>query len=1450
MTDESQENLIDVLAEDFVTRYRLGERPALTEYVGRYPLLEEEIRELFPTLIMMEQARSLDSGTEGRVSQTPPNELPERLGEYRILREVGRGGMGIVYEAFQESLGRHVALKILPTQSLRNPKHLQRFQREVRAAAKLHHPNIVPVFGAGEVDGVHFYAMQFIQGLALDQVAEQVRRLRSEKKSKSNGGGKVRELVIPGSTRIVNPEYFATTDGRLATRSAMSLAAGLCSGIFQYDLAPSQDRMSIPIADASPHSSADEKREISPPGNSQASQNSISAESRISDTVQESGLAYWHSIARIGIQVAEALQYAADQGVLHRDIKPANLLLDLKGNIWVTDFGLAKSDDSDELTNTGDIVGTLRYLAPERLRGESELVSDIYSLGATLYELLVLKPLFDGVKRAQLLSVIADVDPARPRLIDETIPADLETIVLKAISKDSLDRYSTATELASDLRRFLEDRPVLARRVRPAEQLWRWCRRNRAMAIMMSTLSLLAVTLVAGALITNAIRRERDEAIYQRELAQQARKENDRLLERAQIAERESRVRAHLAKATTIMRSGKEGQRNASLEELRLAAKLHPDETLQQELTDTAISAMRLSDLKPVVEFSTLLNGPSCFDRQGKRFVQVRTNKASTKSAPTPQPGQSAYSDFSLHVCESHDWNKVRSIPGPKDECWYAMPEFSLGDDILIVTYLRRNAWPLMICRNAETHKIVHSASIQSSDIDATIGHHPNGRVIAYQEPGTDLILWDLVDRREVSRFPQDSLVYDISFNSTGTQLAVLPVDGSAIVLLNSDSGEEIQRFHLNPAGTAIRTSLSWSSDDQLLAAGRNDGAIEIWNTSAQTLTSILAGHSLAITHCSFSPRGHLLRTTSWDASSKIWDAAMGRELVSTERHLIDFTSDGRLAYTAGDKLKAGLCSLAHQDHIQVLHDPAKGNSQTQTNENGIRWATFNPDESLLAIHGATFIDFWDVSTRRKLHRLSVDSCNRVLFHPDGSFLLTVLPDGLFRWPIRDSDHETGRTIACGPPEKVPLGISDSAILSDVRWLSDNRRVAIFDSSKPQVLIRDLTLPMTEANACVRLPALYKNIQNLAVSPNGEWLAAGSHHQPTIQIWNLSTLQRHEIIPEPSNPTPGYTVNFSPDSRWLVVAVRKEITESGHLVYETGTWKRHSFRPTTFTPGLPIMFRDLNRLAAMTGPHEVQISDVESGRILSRIFSAESRFNIPVAMIRNNSVMAMISGTGNDDILLWDFGSINQTLTGLGLTMELDLTGASVVRVNQKPITLTVDDGGMVERNRVRALVSKELTAADALVVSGKFDEAVQRIQAIQDLQTSNDLLLNRIAWNLVSPANCQPDHAACAIRLVERALEIQPRESSYWNTMGVARYRNNQYQMAIDALRKSESLAPGKYFVDNAVFLAMSYWQLANRAVARKWLSDAIEAFDQQASPTDELRRFRKDAESLVTPE
>ncbi len=368
----------DRLAEEFAERFRRGEAPSIAEYEARLPEHAPRLRKLLSTVAMMERLKSM---TEGVSESSTVGPMPERLGEFRVLRELGRGGMGVVYEAIQESLGRHVALKVVHHVQL-DARGLQRFQREAEAIAQLHHTNIVPIFGVGEHEGLPYYAMQYIRGIGLD--------------------------VLLGRWRAVGS-------------------------------ARSEDRARF--------------------------------------------------VARIGTQAAEAIQYAHEQGVLHRDIKPANLLLDEHQAVWITDFGLAKLAGLEDLTASGDVIGTLRYLAPEALKGQTGPRSDVYSLGLTLYEMLTLTPPFGDLTASELLRQVGEGNLPRPRSLDPTIPRDLETIILKAIAREPDHRYATASALADDLRRFQVDRPIRARRATSFERAWRWSRRNRMTAALLATLA-------------------------------------------------------------------------------------------------------------------------------------------------------------------------------------------------------------------------------------------------------------------------------------------------------------------------------------------------------------------------------------------------------------------------------------------------------------------------------------------------------------------------------------------------------------------------------------------------------------------------------------------------------------------------------------------------------------------------------------------------------------------------------------------------------------------------------------------------------------------------------------------------------------------------------------------------------------------------------------------------
>jgi tetratricopeptide (TPR) repeat protein len=358
-----------------------------------------------------------------------------QLGDFRIVREVGRGGMGVVYEAEQVSLRRRVALKVLPLAATLGGTQLQRFHNEARAAAGLHHTNIVPVHFVGCERGVHFYAMQFIDGLSLAAVLARLRQ--------------------PAGSDPMPPPADTPTTAHIP-RPAAGKGSGTAS--------------TQPVA-------------------------------LLSTTGGARGREYFRAVAELGVQAAEALDYGHRVGVVHRDVKPGNLLLDGAGRLWVTDFGLAHIQGGESLTATGELVGTLRYMSPEQALGKRVVIdhrTDVYSLGATLYELLTLRPPFGGADRHELLRQIAFEEPRPPRKVNRAVPAELEVIVLKAVEKSPAERYGTAQELADDLRRWLDDRPIRARRPSVVQRLRKWARRYRTAVNAAATCLLLILLTVAG----------------------------------------------------------------------------------------------------------------------------------------------------------------------------------------------------------------------------------------------------------------------------------------------------------------------------------------------------------------------------------------------------------------------------------------------------------------------------------------------------------------------------------------------------------------------------------------------------------------------------------------------------------------------------------------------------------------------------------------------------------------------------------------------------------------------------------------------------------------------------------------------------------------------------------------------------------------------------------------
>jgi serine/threonine protein kinase/tetratricopeptide (TPR) repeat protein len=487
-TFSSENDQLVELVEEITARLQAGEPCDIDAYAARYPEYADRLRDWMTVMsAMADLGHSLAAGGASRAAsptssvsvmrRSPDPAHPATsvehsasplglLGDFRIVREIGRGGMGVVYEAEQLSIGRRVALKVLPFAAMLDRQQLNRFKNEARAAGTLDHPNIVAVHAVGVERGVHYYAMQLVEGQSLAHVVEQLRHSHLP--------------LPPGEGR-----------GEGALDSAIR------NPQFEIDSPQSP----APSPDTAPNA-------------------------HLSTLPDFNSKEYYRSVANLGIQAAEALDHAHQNGILHRDIKPANLLVECSHHaprdengpqgrakthhaerdgytlkLWITDFGLARMEQDAGMTMTGDILGTLRYMSPEQALAKRAVVdhrSDIYSLGVTLYELLTLQPAFTGDDRQELLRQIAFDEPRPPRQINPHIPADLETIVLKAIRKDPEYRYATAHDFADDLRRFFEDKPIKAKPPTWRELAMKWSRRHPA-AIWAAVLFLVATAIISTA---------------------------------------------------------------------------------------------------------------------------------------------------------------------------------------------------------------------------------------------------------------------------------------------------------------------------------------------------------------------------------------------------------------------------------------------------------------------------------------------------------------------------------------------------------------------------------------------------------------------------------------------------------------------------------------------------------------------------------------------------------------------------------------------------------------------------------------------------------------------------------------------------------------------------------------------------------------------------------------
>jgi WD40 repeat protein len=703
-------------------------------------------------------------------------------------------------------------------------------------------------------------------------------------------------------------------------------------------------------------------------------------------TLSESGNRYWQSVARVGVQVADALAHAATQGVLHRDIKPSNLLLDDTGNVWVTDFGLAKAaSDGDNLTHTGDVVGTLRYMAPERFNGLGDVRSDVYSLGLTLYELLALRPAFDEADRNKLVKRVMHDEPLRPRKLNPGVPRDLETVVLKAIARDPAHRYQTPAEMAEDLKRFVEDRPVRARRVSEGEKLWRWCRRNPLPASLLAGIVLVFLMGFAGVFwqwrvaeaaredeksqrgqaeaLRQSAERVRDKAKQNAKQAEQSQHEADQARaasEKSRAAAEAETYRAMLSEVRALRAGHQPGWREKALGDLaRLAVMPTPRRDLP-ELRTEAAATLGTADIRLVgkVELPSADLGSFTFSPDGRTLLTAGFQKGLDF---WDVPGNAHLSFVEGLTVSQSGFDRAVYLPdgqglavGTRDHGVVFTDKHGIRTPRVPIT--QGSSQPTKLAIDAKGQRI---AVAWTGDAGITVH---------------DVATGALLERFKDSAF---------ALSPDGRWLA--REENSEIVLLPIASGE--RRIVLGRHGGAI--ALAFSPDGAMLAAAFHDHTTVLWDLAKREQFGTLRGHRERVLDVAFSPDGGWIATGSLDYTARIWETRTGQNVATLPSAPVR-----RVQWSpTGDYLAA----CTHHSTRDVFLYKITGRQRVQQWLTGhrveLRGVAAHPRQERLTTSGYTELISWDLSVPCPspiATGTNPGAVTSLAYSPDGSLLATA----------------------------------------------------------------------------------------------------------------------------------------------------------------------------------------------------------------------------------------------------------------------------------------------------------------------------------------------------------------------------------------------------------------------------------------------------------------------------
>jgi WD40 repeat protein/tRNA A-37 threonylcarbamoyl transferase component Bud32 len=1178
--------------QQVIAAYREAEQagvaPDRDELLRRHPDLASELQAYFAERERPAQPAATGEFRPDNPAEAPtlaPGECPgvpagtarSSFGDYELLEEIARGGMGVIYKARQSRLNRLVALKMILAGQLASPADIERFRMEAEAAAGLDHPNIVPIYEVGEYQGQPYFSMKLIEG--------------------------------------------------------GSLAQALSGGQWAVGTKQAQRRA-----------------------------------------------------ARLIVKVARAVHYAHQRRILHRDLKPANILLDNKGEPHVTDFGLAKRVAGNaRLTQSGAVVGTPSYMAPEQARAEKALSTavDVYSLGAILYELLAGRPPFHAATPLDTLLQVMEREPVRPGSYEPDTNADLETICLKCLEKDPARRYGSAEALAEDLERWLKGEPIKARRSGVVERAAKWAKRRPAIAAL-TALVVLVTCLGVGGIVWNwqnarAMERKAldlaatQAAAWRHATSAQEREASARQsAEQALAKETEARAAEKKAKEQAEAERDAKAQALTRAEGLRIAAEsaaaqdtdpglslllaiegvqrvpshltyhalyaalngCREERSLKPHLAEAA--SMRAAHYSPEGRLILTLAGYSHIDDRA-RIWDAATGKLLAGWRGYLEPtGVAEFSPDGKLVAatmEGHSWAYYDDGQNPPkalftDRTTYLW-DAATGREVV---HLRKHQDRVVSVRFSPDGQQIVTASwdktariwdVATGKLLHVLQGHKGSLLLAAFSPDGRRVLTlssgkveesygsrkEFVTPKEAPEAEGDPGVQDRKgrFSSTGgnSHRATTAKNEDRLARLwDVATGQEIAAFTKRPDLPFFRsnwyrypTAAAFSPDGNRVVIAFTDNAAAVWDAAGGPERLVLQGHEGAVQAATFSPNSKQIATASADRTVRLWDAGTGKELLRLRGHQrpvrsVQFSRDGTLLVTASDDRTARLWDARTGEERAVLNG----------HQEPVRSAEFHPDGRHVVTAGDNTARIWKVTPPQDLALIlkgHLGAVHSLAFSPDGRRLLTAAEDETPRlW-----DSDTGKEVLALGKGKL-LGAIRSA-----RFSGDGRCIVTASASETVFLPGKVTNPPSavhvwDAATGADQLALKEHGTGAAVailSPDGKRVLTESDRWTKpfglTRLWDAATGKLLTTLPKPMELLMPV---FSPDGQWLLVHYAGE---SMFRLVDAATGKQD--RPLRWgqMEG-PFYFgtfsADGRRVATLQG-QGVYLWDAGSGRLLATL---------------------------------------------------------------------------------------------------------------------------------------------------------------------------------------------------------------------------------------------------------